>query len=530
MRTIVKLVTISALVIFVLNFAVAKDECTAATLSQEQTTQEVGIEDFIYSTFLGGNNYDMGIDVTVDSQGNIIVTGSTKSENFPMLNGIQESHAGGEFDAFIAKFNVIGQLLWSTYLGGNDWDFGQCIIVDDSDNIILLGMTESCDFPITEDACQKSYKGEGDCFIAKFATNGSMLYSSFFGGIGYDVPLNAEFDSSGNIVFIGGTSSEDFPVTATAPQSALGGKEDNFVTILAPDFSSLLYSTFQGGSGADFGQELSIDIEGNVIVLGVTNSSDFPVTNNAYKATVGGPGDVFFAKYNPFGQLTYASYFGGADGEWGFAVDTDSSGNIILAGKTNSTDLPTTVTFQPNFGELWDGFITKFAPNGQDLIFSTFLGGDGVDEAYNLDVCENDNILITGATDSDNFPVFFPFQDTRKGGLDIFITLLNQNGLPLFSSYMGGNNYEIPHNQLYTNNTLYMIGATASLNFLLSSDAYQSHLRGLIDTYVFRFDISAYLIAVRATMPIPGFELFPVICVLFSLLTIRLRKTRKKHL
>ncbi|MFX1249924.1 MAG: hypothetical protein ACFFBQ_21245, partial [Promethearchaeota archaeon] len=235
MNTKTKLIIGNIMVILLLNIVIVS--CTSTFKSCQSLRLQVDIGDFTYSSYLGGDGLpysEVDIeetikDVAIDSEENIIVTGNTLSSNFPVRNAFQDTFAGGGNDvhnvggdAFLTKFDKDGQLLWSTFLGGTYMDGGKLVITVESDNIIVLGMTKSSDFPTTDNAYQKDYSSNYDIFISKFSSNGSMIYSSYLGASGEDAVDSVDLDSSGNLIVSGRTTSANFPVTTSADQPVLG--------------------------------------------------------------------------------------------------------------------------------------------------------------------------------------------------------------------------------------------------------------------------------------------------------------------
>ncbi|MFW9995479.1 MAG: SBBP repeat-containing protein [Candidatus Odinarchaeota archaeon] len=552
-----KIIVSCILATLMLTIAMMSSTHTPVTSVQGQTTQ-TELEDYTYCTLVGGFDEDIIRNVDVDSEGNIIVTGSTYSHGFPVLNAYQDTYGGGAMpedyhvfggDGIVAKFSADGQLLWSTFLGGTNMDCIHSTSLDTSDNIIVIGTTNSTDFPVTADAYQSAYAGGSyDLFITRFAANGSMVYSSYFGGTGHDESRDFVLDSSGNLVIVGGTSSLDFPLTADAADKTCEGAGEGFLTIIAADFSNLLYSTFFGGSDYEGGDEIAIDGQGNIIITGPVTSYDFPVTDDAYQDAINGSErDSFIAKFNASGHLIYASYFGGSDMDDCFGMTLDSAGNIIMTGRTWSTDFPTKNAYQDSYAGLnmegVDSFIAKLSADGQDLIFSTYLGDTGWDTAFNPVVDLDDNILVTLLAGPGTFPVIDAFQPTRGGVYDILVIMLSSSGNILFSSYLGGVSNEHPYDQFITNGTIYIVGTTQSSNFPVTSNAYQQMYKGNSDGFIFRFEIDAYLLALESskttttttataittsTAATPGFELSLVLAGLVSLLVMSRRRGRKQ--
>ncbi|MHA2364092.1 MAG: SBBP repeat-containing protein, partial [Candidatus Hodarchaeales archaeon] len=245
--------------------------------------------------------------------------------------------------------------------------------------------------------------------------------------------------------------------------------------------------------------EITIDTQGNIIVTGTTMSSDFPITTDAYQSSISSThSDIFIAKYNSSGQITYATYFGGSHSDYSFGLATDSLGNIIIAGKTLSDDFPTINAWQANYSNIMvDGFVTKFSADGQELIFSSYFGGAGWDIVIHINIDSNDNIIASGFadiySDPNSFPILDAFQEEIRGRCDIIIMMISPNGEPIFGTYLGGGLIDHPFSQYLTSDYLYIVGFTESVNFLTTSNAYQQTIRGYHDGFLFRFDIDSYL-------------------------------------
>ena len=250
-----------------------------------------------YSTYLGGSGDDRGTGIAVDSSGNAYVTGFTSSINFPTANPIQPAN-GGSFDAFVTKLNAAGNgLVYSTYLGGTDDDYGHGIAVDSSGNAYVGGYTISINFP-TASPAQPAFGGVADAFVTKLnAAGNALVYSTYLGGSDFEVGSRIAVDASGNAYVIGRTRSTNFPTVSPIQAAFGGGVRDAFVTKLNAAGSTLVYSTYLGGSADDiqFGFDIAVDAAGNAYITGQTFSTDFP-TAGPFQSTNGGGRDVFIAK------------------------------------------------------------------------------------------------------------------------------------------------------------------------------------------------------------------------------------------
>ena len=253
----------------------------------------------VYSTYLGGNHIDVGGGIAVDPNGGAYITGLTLSSDFPTASPIFGTMMGDR-DAFVTKIDASGSFFsYSTYLGGNDEDYGNGIAVDSSGNAYITGITNSTDFP-TVLAFQGSYGGShSDAFITKINPAGnSFVYSSFLGGGGTDRGYGIAVDVDGNAYVTGWTDSFNFP-TAKAVQATFAGENDAFVTKIDSSGSSLNYSTFLGGNDSDFGRGIAVDISGSAYVTGYTTSTNFPVLN-PYQENNAGSMDAFVSKISTF--------------------------------------------------------------------------------------------------------------------------------------------------------------------------------------------------------------------------------------
>src|SRR5438445_533450 len=333
-------------------------------------------------------------------------------------------------------------LVYSTYLGGSGSDASSGIAVDTQGNAYVTGVTRSSDFPTTTGAFQIASSGGEDAFVTKLNPTGSALvYSTFLGGSNDDEGFGIAADAAGNAYVTGVTTSSNFPTTAGAVQSTLGGFGRAFVTKLNPTGTALVYSTYLGGTSADDGFGIAADAAGNAYVTGFTQSSNFPTRAGAFQATFGGVEDTFVTKLDPTGAaLVYSTYLGGSGDDDGFGIATDAAGNAYVTGFTDSTNFPTTAdAFQTNFGGVEDAFVTKLNPTGAALVYSTYLGGSGDDEGLWIAVDAAGNAYVTGGTDSINFPTTTgAFQIASSGGGDGFVSKFT------FGNTSAGANVTVP--------------------------------------------------------------------------------------
>lgn len=450
---------------------------------------------YAYSTYLGGLLDDDGFGIAFDPNGNAYVTGETQSINFPIVGGVAGSNKGN-YDVFVSKVAADGtSLLYSTYVGGSGFDTGNAIAVDASGDAFVAGGTASSDFPTTSGTFQtKIGSGASDnAFVFELSTTGnSLTYSTYLGGSVSDVAHGVAVDGSGNAYVVGETFSPHFP-TQNPIQAALLGTANAFVTKLNPSGTSLVYSTYLGGSVADAAQSVALDSSDNAYVTGSTTSLNFPVTTGAYQTTfcpscttAKTTSDAFVTVINTAGSsFTYSTFLGGTgtDVSVGIAVDSSTPTNAYLTGSTTSANFPTKSALQATYGGSTDAFVTKLTPAGNgssDLVYSTYLGGSGIDAGVGIAIDTAGDIYVAGQTASSQtglvkFPLANPTQGSLNGTNDAFVSEFNPAGSALiFSTYLGGSGTENvgPSGGIAVDKTgtfIYVTGNTASTNFPLLS-------------------------------------------------------------
>ena len=395
----------------------------------------------VYCTYLGGTGDDRAYGIAVDSAGSAYVTGSTASNNFPTHNALQAKLAGSK-NAFVVKLSAPGNaLVFGTYLGGNGSDTGYGIAVDGAGNSYVVGDTTSITFPAS--GLQKSYRGSQDAFVSKVSTDGShLLYSTFLGGTGSDHGAGITVDSSGSAYVTGSTFSTDFPM-ASAFQPSNGGGQDAFVSRLSADGSSLIFSTYFGGSGGglsypESGQGIALDGQGSVYVAGMTSSPNLPVTQ-PLQASLDGWEDAFAVKLTSAGWPVYSTYLGGSGVDYANAIAVDGSGNAYIAGYTFSTDLPVVNALQPNISAAGDAdaFVAILNGSGNSLLYLSYLGGPGTNTATSVALDAAGGVYVAGWTLSNNFLLLHPLQATNGGNYGAYVMKMQQLALRIACTQNG---------------------------------------------------------------------------------------------
>lgn len=474
--------------------------------------------DLAWSTFLGGNEDEYDSDIAADSFGNAYVTGLTQSIDFPTTVGVFDTtYNGGYSDVFVAKINPTGTAFsYATFLGGSGGDHVLGISLDGTGNAYVTGETRSSDFPTTAGAFDTTFSGGYyDVFVAKLNSAGSILeYSTFLGGDQAETGSAITVDSAGNAHITGMTQSDGFPTTAGAYDSIFNGGDDVFVVKLNSAGSVLEYSTFLGGHDDDSGHDISLDGSGNVHVVGETRSSDFPTTAGVFDEIHNGLYDVFIAKLNPTGgALDYCTFLGGNDNDYGSGISLEGSANAYVTGETRSSDFPTTAgAFDITLNGSSDIFVAQLNAAGNDLNYSTYLGGDSIDIGLDISVDHAGNAYVTGETVSADFPTTAgAFDEIYNGVWDVFLVKLNSAGSTIeYSTFLGGNDYDGGRGIFLDGlGNAYVTGETYSSDFPVTSGAFDTTLDGYSDVFVAKLSLSST--AVESGAPL---DVVPQTCVL----------------
>jgi len=427
----------------------------------------------VYSSLLGGSYTDAALAIAVDATGAVYLAGYTSSSDFPRTNPLQNLNGGGN-DAFVAKLNAAGNaLVYCTYLGGTGDDRAYGIAVDAAGSAYVTGSTASRNFPVAK-ALQAKLAGVRNAFVVKLNASGNALvFGTYLGGSGSDTGYGIAVDASGNSYVTGDTTSLAFP--ATGFQKGLKGTQSAFVSKVSADGSRLVYSTYLGGAGTDHGAAIAVDTTDSAYVTGSTFSTDFPVAN-AFQVFNAGGQDAFVSKLSADGNsLLFSTYFGGSGGglsypESGQGIALDGQGGVYVAGMTSSPNFPMVQPFQASLNGWEDAFIVKLTSTGSP-VYSTYLGGSGVDFANAIAVDTGGNAYVVGYTYSMDLPVANALQPaiSAAGDVDAFVGVLNAGGNSLsYLSYLGGTGSDTATSvALDSAGGIYVAGWTMSTSFPL---------------------------------------------------------------
>lgn len=455
----------------------------------------------IWGTYYGGEQGDCGKNIAVDWNGSVYLCGDTQSDNNIASPGaLRESHVRDNIDMFIAKFDLLGNRLWATYFGGESYDKAAGIVVDKSGSVYIAGNTES-QSGIAFDGEQDTPGGYRDAFIAKFDKDGALIWSSYFGGLWEEKVNAIAVDPARNIYITGMTKSKKYISTPGAYQEQLFENENDFPDAFVTKFNSKgerLWSTYYGGSLLDVGTGVAIDIKNNVIVSGTTYSLSNISSAGSHQEKFGGEIDGFFVKFDQNGNRLFASYLGGEELDQCEDIETDNRGNFYICGFTRSEkgitkskeNVPEGLddyTNQQNINGENDAFLAKFDVDG-NRIWSAYFGGESYDEAYSLDVDLYGSVYMAGNTNSDKDISTVPvFGSTSHEKEDAFLAKFNSEGEKMWSSYYGGVLYDYAFDiEVDNDRNIFLAGMTESFEGI-SKEGYQdNNSGGRGDSYLVR--------------------------------------------
>lgn len=408
----------------------------------------------VWSRFIGGSDFEQVRDIAVDGMGAAFVTGRMASTDMATTSDAQQpNYGGGPMDAFVVQIAADGSMPYSSYFGGNNYDVGYGMVVAPDGRLVVSGRTSSTNMPTTPGSAQPNYAGGtsgapyfgGDYFAFLLSGGGTIIdWGTYAGGSADDAGRGrAAMDPSGN-VWVGGRSlSNDFPAV-----NSKQGASDGAVVRIAADGASMTGLYLGGSDDLDGATGGTLPLsDGTTIICGYSASSDFPVSNGAAQATHGGGFDGMIAHVSADGtQILAATYLGGSGYEECQGVDVTSDGDIVAVGITNSNDFPFTSGGGLGGNDVW---VARLSSDLGSLDFAIAVGGSGddVNDASRIWVTPSGQLLVAGSTSSADLPVTpDAFQSTFAGGPDdAFVALVaaDGSGLP-FVSYFGGSGSDFP--------------------------------------------------------------------------------------
>jgi Secretion system C-terminal sorting domain/Beta-propeller repeat len=443
----------------------------------------------IWGTYYGGTGSEDAYSTATDNAGNIYICGYTSSTLAIATSGAYQVTYGGSTDAYLAKFNKTGTLLWATYYGGSSDDYGRSVATDATGNVYMAGSTSSTTAIATPGAYQTTYLGGDDAFIVKFNSSGVIQWGTYYGGTNSDYAFDIALDGSGNAYITGQTMSASGIATPGTFRPTASGNYDGFVAKFNSS-GALQWGSYYGGNSADYGYGVAVDGSGNVFINGYTASGSTMTTPGAYQTVLNGIYDAYLAKFDASGAIQWATYFGGNAYDYGYGVTVDGSGNPYITGYTNSTSgVATAGAYQSaNAGGL-DAYVAKFDHAGA-IQWATYYGGSADDEGHHIGTDVSGNIYFTGMTQSlSGIATPGAYQTVLGGGIDVFLAKLNNTGTPQWATYYGGASSELPHSlAIGDSDNVYISGYTYSTSAIATPGAYQTTLSGGADAFLARFN------------------------------------------
>ncbi len=393
-----------------------------------------GSAQVIYVTYIGGAETETFGAMTVGPYGDVYMTGSTNSANFPLQNAVQTTIGGtsGLSDAFVLWISSTQGIAYSTLFGGSETDTGTAIAVQSNGLIWIAGNTQSTDFPNTG-GFQSGLIGTQNMFISAFnALNtgtATEVYSIYIGGTHFDEAYGIAVPADGTVWLVGATYSPDIWIQGNPYQDIYGGDGDAYIAHINPGLgaNALVYASFLGGDGEDQATSMVLDPSGRIILSGYTLSANFPVTSNALQPKYGGDTDAFITILDTAKkQLVYSTYFGGDGPDAAMDLKEDSNGILYLCGYTQSPGLPSTPgALQPAYDGYVDAFALKLTPTNSSqaqVDYFTYLGSDGVQVAYGVDFDTKGGIYVAGYSSSNILSrVGGPARNTLTGNDAAFV-------------------------------------------------------------------------------------------------------------
>jgi hypothetical protein len=361
----------------------------------------------IWGTYFGGSSYETCYCTFVLPNGDLYIGGNTGSiANVASAGAHQTVYGGGIDDAILLKFDTNGQRLWSTYYGADQHDIAYSVTVDNAANVVICGHTESSNIAnaiATPGSFKQFFSFGVDVFVAKFSSNGSRLWGTYYGDTGTEEAWGVACDPSNNVYITGFTNSVMNISTSGCHQQFTNGGIEGFIAKFDPNGTNLIWGTYYGGSADDQGAVIAINTAGNVLVGGNTGSSNFISTPGSYQVSPGSSEDVFIAGFTATGVRQWGTYYGGNGSDYVYDMQLDAQDNIFICGQTLSTNSISAVyPYQATIGlvNTYDGYFAKFSQTGNTIIFGTYFGGSGGDAAKGIALDNTNKIYVAGETNS----------------------------------------------------------------------------------------------------------------------------------
>ncbi|MBC8002384.1 MAG: SBBP repeat-containing protein, partial [Opitutaceae bacterium] len=465
-----------------------------------------------FASYLGGSGIDKANGVAVDGAGNVYLTGITESTNFPATGDFSSGRAD-HHAVFITKLNPTGSaVLYSTLIDGKSSETGLAIAVDETGSAYATGSTGSRDFPLQSPFQDRYNPGiscpipipscvvedalGGEPFVLKLNPAGdSLIFSTYLGGAGGDAGNGIAVSADHKVYVAGDTNSRNFPVKNEFQNNTIFTGNDAFLSILAADGQSLVYSTYL--LGTEGATSVAVDAAGNAYIAGRSDTNQLSVRGGSgsspFRSSNSGGTDAFVAKFNPAASgnssLVYATYLGGGGTDSAFAIAVDNQNQAYVTGVTGSFNFPLQAAAGASVldsnNQVNEAFVTCLNANASGAVFSTFLGGAGQEEGLAITLDRDRNIIVAGDTTSGDFARVSATQQTIGGGRDAFVTKIAAGGTAIrFSTFLGGSGNELAAG-VFTDgaSSIYLAGNTSSTNFPVTPGVLQTAAQGAGDGF-----------------------------------------------
>jgi hypothetical protein len=440
----------------------------------------------VWATYYGGSQLDEPYHSVGHKDGFLYVSGRTLSTTNISTSGAFKTTLTGNYDAFLAKFNTSGSLIWATYYGGSNYETFANIGLNKANEIICAGNTETSTGLATTGAYKTSGSGNLEGIFVKFDASGSRIWATYFGGSSIDEFYKLTIDGNQNIYF-GGKSSSTGLATSGAYKTANSGGEDALVVSFTNQ-GSLRWCSYLGGTSQEWIGGIEYDGGQNIYMAGLTASSSGVAYNAVFQGTFGGAQDIYYCKFDTSGVFRWVNYLGSTGTDYLQYLKFDSHSKLYLAGHTtSSSSMTTSGVYQTSYGGSTDGYLFSFDSSGRRN-WSTYVGGSGFDEIRSIQSF-NDFLFVAGRTESTNsISTANAHQANRSGGQDNFLMRFDVNGNKDWGTYYGSSADDRPAELTWLNGALYLTGYTASSTGIATTGSHQSSYGGGGDAFIAKFD------------------------------------------
>ncbi len=418
-----------------------------------------------WARYFGGNSTETMPHIELDNSGNIYQSGTTYSTNLA-TTGAHQTTISSQPDAYLAKFNSNGDLLWATYLGGNSTDQTFDCMVDKASNLIyIVGQTQSTNNIATTGAYKTSNSGNIDGFMVQFSSSGTRNWGSYFGGTSYDWLNAGVADNSGNFIISGTTASSSNISTTSSYQPSIAGSYDGFISKFNSS-GNILWSTYIGGSSTDYSNSITIGSNNEIYITGSTYSTDKISSTAVHQTTNKGNGDCFVMRFSASGTYTWGTFFGGSQLDEGKSIYCSPNGTVVITGITRSTtDIASTSAFQTSSYSLsgyLDAFVLKLTSSGTRS-WATYVGLTYEDQGIAITADKINNVFLALKTQNNGFGTSGSHQNNLAGNDDLCLIKFNSTGTFQWATYYGGTSTDVP-NSITTDTfgAIYVTGNTSS--------------------------------------------------------------------